>query len=253
MVAAIEAYRFGIADQLPARLVEERQPDVEDDEVEVREVGGGAVHVPGLGVLDRLRAQRDALVHADQVDAEFAGLFEDRKRDARIVHPPRVRRPVVVAHVVELERPGAELADLALHQVERLASLQRVDRAPEDCPVRVAGWPGPRRSPRARARRGRGRSAAAASRRACRCRTRRTPSAGCPATVHCRRNSSGGSFGCVVGRQRVVERVEVVGEHLAGLAERVLRLEVEHVRDAVEHEHVVDHEFTPFAGRWSAT
>ena len=34
--------------------------------------------------------------------------------------------------------PWESCADLALHQVQRLASLQRVDRSPEDRPVRVA-------------------------------------------------------------------------------------------------------------------
>jgi len=89
-------------------------------------------------MLDRLRAERDALVHADQVDPEFLGLLEDREPDIRIIHPPRVRLPVVVPDVAELERAGAELPDLALHQVERLAALERVHRAPEHRPVRIA-------------------------------------------------------------------------------------------------------------------
>jgi Zn ribbon nucleic-acid-binding protein len=56
-------------DQLPAGFVDERQADVEDHEVEVRECialgfvvpvsRGGAVHFLGLLVLDRLRAERD--------------------------------------------------------------------------------------------------------------------------------------------------------------------------------------------------
>jgi hypothetical protein len=47
---------------LPADLADERQADVEDHEVEVREVRGGPVHVPGLGVLDRLRAERPEVI-----------------------------------------------------------------------------------------------------------------------------------------------------------------------------------------------
>jgi hypothetical protein len=65
------------------------------------------------GVLDRLRAERHPLVHADQVDAKFLGLLEDGEGHLRVVHPPWERRSVVVAHVVELERLRAELADLA--------------------------------------------------------------------------------------------------------------------------------------------
>src|SRR5690606_2472981 len=97
-----------------------------------------AIHVPGLGMFDRLRAERHALVHADQIHAELLRLLEDREGDLRVVHPPRVWRAVVVADVVELERPGTELADLTLHQVQRLAPLERVDRTPEDGPVGVA-------------------------------------------------------------------------------------------------------------------
>jgi hypothetical protein len=126
-----------ISDQLPARLVQERQPDVEDDEVEIREVGRGAVHVPGLGVFDGLRAQWHSLVDADEVDTELARLLEDRKRHPRVVHPPRVRRTVVVPDIVELERSRAELAHLAFHEVQRLAAFERVDRAPEDRAIGV--------------------------------------------------------------------------------------------------------------------
>jgi hypothetical protein len=76
-----------MADELPAHLVEERQADVEDDEVEVGEVGRGAVHVPGLGVLDRLGPGARP-VDADEVHAQLLRLLEDRKGDPRIVHPP---------------------------------------------------------------------------------------------------------------------------------------------------------------------
>src|ERR687889_322619 len=41
-------------------------------------------------------------------------------------HPPGDGGAVVVADVVELERLGAELADLPLHQIDRLAALQGV-------------------------------------------------------------------------------------------------------------------------------
>ncbi|WP_222708884.1 hypothetical protein [Nonomuraea sp. C10] len=82
---------------------------------------------------------RHALVHADEVDAEVAGLFEVGEGDARVVHAPRVGGAVVVADVVELEGAGVVLADLAVHEAERLAALQGVDRAPEDGAFGVAG------------------------------------------------------------------------------------------------------------------
>src|SRR6266508_874155 len=92
--------QVGVADELPADLVDERQPDVEDHEVEVGEVGGRPVHVPGLGGLDRLRAQWHALVDADQLDAELLGLLEHREGDLRVVHAPGEGAAVVVTHVV---------------------------------------------------------------------------------------------------------------------------------------------------------
>src|SRR5205823_6120086 len=88
-------------------------------------------------VLDWLRAQGHALVDADQVDAKLARLLEDREGDLRVVHPPGKRPPVVVAHVVELESPGAELLDLDLHQVEGPLPLQWVDRPPEHRALRA--------------------------------------------------------------------------------------------------------------------
>src|SRR2546427_9227835 len=35
--------------QLPANLIDEGQANVEDDEVDIREAGGGPIHIPGLG------------------------------------------------------------------------------------------------------------------------------------------------------------------------------------------------------------
>src|SRR6476660_3436968 len=126
-----------IADQLPARLVDEGQANVEDDEVDVGEVGGGSVHVPGLGVFDRLRSERYALVDADQVDTQLLCVLEDWEGDTRVVHAPREQLAVVVAHVVELQRLRAELLDLTFHEIERAAAFQRVYRAPEDRAVRI--------------------------------------------------------------------------------------------------------------------
>jgi hypothetical protein len=111
---------------------------VEDDKVDAREVRRRTVHVPGLGVLDRLRAERHPLVHPDQVHAQFLGLLKDGEGHLRVVHPPRVGRAEVITHVVELERFRAELADLPLHQIQGLAAFQRVHRSPEDGPARIA-------------------------------------------------------------------------------------------------------------------
>src|SRR6476660_4440734 len=126
-----------IADQLPARLVDEGKADVEDDEVDVGEVGGGSVHVPGLRVFDRLRSERYALVDADQVDTQLLRLLEHREGDTRGVPAPRERLAVVVAHVVDLERLRTELVELPFHEIEGAPAFQRVRRAPEDRAVRV--------------------------------------------------------------------------------------------------------------------
>jgi hypothetical protein len=213
---------------------------VVDHEVDVGEVGRGAVHVPGLGVLDRLRAERHALVHTDQIDAQLLGLFEDREGHPRVVHPPRIGRSIVVPHVVELERAGVEFADLALHQVQRLASLERVDAAPKHRTVGVAGGQlgafGPRREP----------VAVQVGQR----QRHRHQHVGVGFRIDhladvldgpLPKEFLGRQLRLGVRGQRVVKGVQMVGEHLAGLAEGVLGLEVEHVRDSVEHERVVDH------------
>ena len=60
-------------------------------------MSGKAAAAPSMSqvwvCLDRLRAERHALVHADQVDAQLLGLLEDGERDLRVVHPPRERQP----------------------------------------------------------------------------------------------------------------------------------------------------------------
>src|SRR5579884_3824888 len=67
--------QVGIAHQLPANLIDERQAHVENDEVEVREVSGGSVHIPGLCMLDRLRAKRHAFMHTNGGHTEFEGFL----------------------------------------------------------------------------------------------------------------------------------------------------------------------------------
>src|SRR5262245_23681567 len=228
------------ADELPADLVEERQPDVVDDEVDVGEVLGGPVHVPRLRVLDVLRPERDAFVHADQVDAKLLGLLEDREGDLRVVHAPREVLAVVVPDVVELERAGAELLDLALHQLEGAPALERVDRPPENGPLRAKtrelGAALPRREAvlehvRERERHG-------------------DQHVRVRLVEHHAVDLLGGPFAqellrghdrLVGWRECLMERVEMVVEHLPGLAEGVVLVEVEDMGDAVEHERVVDH------------
>src|SRR6266480_7206040 len=51
--------------QLPADLIDEGQANVEDDEVDIREVGRGPIHIPGLGGLNRLWAKWYAFMHAN--------------------------------------------------------------------------------------------------------------------------------------------------------------------------------------------
>jgi hypothetical protein len=185
-------------------------------------------------------SSRHALVHADQVDPELLRLLEDREGYLRVVHPPRVRLAVVVAHVVELERLRAELADLPLHQVERLAALERVDRAPEDGPVGVTAG-----QVRALLPRGQAVLEQVGQRQ-----RHGHEHVGVGLLVDhladvlhrpLAQELLGRQLRQVVRGQRVVERVQVVVEHEAGRAERVLRVEVEDVRDAVENKRVIDH------------
>src|SRR5438128_1210129 len=55
--------QVGVAYQLPADLIDERQADMEDHEVDIREVGSCSVHIPGLGMFNRLRTERHAFMH----------------------------------------------------------------------------------------------------------------------------------------------------------------------------------------------
>src|SRR6266700_4976903 len=128
---------IGIAHQLPADLVNERQANVEDDEVDIREVGCRSVHIPGLGMFDGLRAKRYAFMHADGMYAQFTRFFKDGEGYSWVVHTPREWLAIIVANVVEFEGFGAVLFDLAFHQVQRLLTFQWVDRAPEDRPVGI--------------------------------------------------------------------------------------------------------------------
>src|SRR5579884_499363 len=58
----------GITYQLPANLIDEGQADVEDDEVEVREVGSRSIHIPGLRMFNGLRAKWHTFVYANRLD-----------------------------------------------------------------------------------------------------------------------------------------------------------------------------------------
>ncbi len=129
--------QVGIAYQLPADLVDERQANVEDHEVDIREVGGGSIHIPGLGVLDRLWAEWHALMHADGGYAQLECLLKYRESYARVIHAPGEWLAVVVAHVIEFEGLCTILFDLAFHQIKRLPALQRIDAPPEYRPVRI--------------------------------------------------------------------------------------------------------------------
>src|SRR4051812_29300284 len=227
----------GVAHDLPQDLVEPWEPDVEDHEVDVGEVGRRAVHVECARVLDRLRPERHALVDADQVDAELLRALEGGVGDARVVHAPRERLPVVVAHVVELERLGAVILDLAGHEVERLLALQRVHRAPEHRAVRMLlrhlRALLPRRQPVVEEVGERERLGG----------------------DHVRVGALDDHLVDLVdaplaeelvarehllpfAREELVEGVEMLVEQLAGRPERVGLVEVEHVADAVEHERV---------------
>src|SRR3989440_4474212 len=113
--------------QLPANLIDEGQANVEDDEVDIREVGGGPIHIPGLGGLNRLWAQRYAFMHAYSRHAQFKRLLKYRKSNTPIIHAPGERLAIVIAHVIELERFCSVLFDLAFHQVKCSFALQWIN------------------------------------------------------------------------------------------------------------------------------
>src|SRR5258706_14783632 len=123
--------QVGIAHQLPANFVDERQTHVEDNEVDVREVGGCSIHVPGLRMFDGLRAKRHAFMHADGLHAEFEGFFKYREGDSWIVHAPGEWLAVIVAHIVEFESLSSKLFDLSFHEVQGFLTLKWIDGAPE--------------------------------------------------------------------------------------------------------------------------
>src|SRR2546428_10724706 len=100
---------------------------MEDNKVDIREVGGGSIHIPGLGMLDGLRAKRYAFMHADGVYAQFERFFKDGEGYSRVVHTPGEWLAIIVAHIIEFEGFRAILFDLAFHQVKRLLALQRVN------------------------------------------------------------------------------------------------------------------------------
>src|SRR2546425_208096 len=113
--------------QLPANLIDEGQANVEDDEVDIREVGGGPIHIPGLGGLNRLWAQRYAFMHANGRHAQFKRLLKYRKSNTPIIHAPGERLAIVIAHVIQLERFCSVLFDLAFHQVKCFFALQWIN------------------------------------------------------------------------------------------------------------------------------
>src|SRR5438270_617853 len=110
--------------QLPADLIDEGQANVEDDKVDIREVGRGPIHIPGLGRLNRLWAQWYAFMHADGRHAQLKRLLKYWISDTPVIHAPGEGLAIVVAHVIELERFCSVLFDLAFHQVKSLFALQ---------------------------------------------------------------------------------------------------------------------------------
>src|SRR5258706_5030802 len=68
--------QVGIAHQLPADFIDERQAHVENNEVEIREVCRCSIHIPNLRMFDELWAKRYAFMHADSGYTQFEGFFK---------------------------------------------------------------------------------------------------------------------------------------------------------------------------------
>src|SRR5690348_15044693 len=72
--------------QLPANLIDERQADVKDNKVDIWEVSSSPIHIPGLGRLNRLWAQRHTLMHPNRRHAQLKRLLKYRIRHAPVIH-----------------------------------------------------------------------------------------------------------------------------------------------------------------------
>jgi hypothetical protein len=81
MVAAIDAYRFGWRISCQQTSSMNGSPTWKMTKLRSGKLAAAPVHVPGLGGLDRLGAEGDALVDPDQVDAQLLGLLEHREGD----------------------------------------------------------------------------------------------------------------------------------------------------------------------------
>src|SRR5947209_5587520 len=90
----------GKANQLPANLVDERQPDMEDDEIDVREVVGGSVHIPGLGMLDVLWAKWHTFMYTYGVYAQFERFFKDGEGYSWVIHATGKWLAIIVQYIV---------------------------------------------------------------------------------------------------------------------------------------------------------
>src|SRR5438874_10124567 len=92
-----------VAYQLPANFIDERQANVEDNKIDIREVGCRSIHIPGLCMLNRLWTKRHAFMHTDSGHAQFKRLLKHRKGHPPVIHAPGERLAVVVAYVIQLE------------------------------------------------------------------------------------------------------------------------------------------------------
>src|SRR5512133_615694 len=96
-------------------------------EVDLRE-GPGDLDVIDAVRAETGRADREVLVDGDAVRPAFDRLLDDRDAVFRVVEPHRNRLTPDEPCRVDLDPVSAELADRALHLLERAWALERVDR-----------------------------------------------------------------------------------------------------------------------------
>src|SRR3954447_14789338 len=127
----------GLLRRHEAEVLDPRQADVLDDEVEPAVVVGG--HVVDVGDVERVLVQRPdrrALVDVDVLDAELRALVEERL--GRLVGQLPAARALVPLGRVELDALDAVLLVVGLELLEPRRALARVEAAVEDQTVAEA-------------------------------------------------------------------------------------------------------------------
>jgi len=111
---------------VPAHLINEQQISGRS-----HSCSRGSVPYPRPASVRSAVGQGNALLHTDGRDTRFRSFFKERVRDAWIAHAPEEWFSVVAAYVLQLDCSGPLCFDLTLRQIQRL------HRAPENRQLKV--------------------------------------------------------------------------------------------------------------------